>query len=129
MTNVQALARDWLDAKRAETVATEKRHAIVKELAAALDVPAEGSKTHKIDGYKVTLTQPVTRKLLPDEWEAVAHHCPPAMSPIRVKTEADAAGVKWLANNEPDLWRKIATAFETKPGKVGVKVEETQDAN
>jgi hypothetical protein len=40
-----------------------------------------------------------------------------------VKLEADATGCKWLADNEPAIWRKIAQAFETKPGKVSVKVE------
>lgn len=124
MTNVQALARDWLGAKRAETLAREKRHAIEKELSAALDVPQEGSKTHKIDGYKITLTQPVTRKLLADEWENVAGLCPAAMQPVKTKLEADATGCKWLAENEPETWRKIASAFETEPGKTGVKVEE-----
>lgn len=122
MTNVQALARDWLDAKRAEQLATEKRHAIEKELAAALDVPAEGSKTHKIDGYKITLIQPVTRKLDENQIDMVCQTAR-GLAPIKVKYEADATGCKWLAENEPELWRKIAVAFETKPGKIGVKVE------
>lgn len=126
MTNVQALARDWLDAKRAETLATEKRHAIEKELAAALDVPQEGSKTHKIEGYKITLTQPVTRRLMADEWDKVRDLCPSDLKPIKVKVEPDATGCKWLADNEPEIWRKIASAFETKPGRVVVKVEETK---
>ena len=124
MTNVQALARDWLDAKRAENAANAARIKIEEELAQALDVPDEGSKTHKIDGFKVTLTQPVTRKLDAAVWEKVKQHISPEMAPVKVKLEADATGCKWLAANDAKTWRKIASAFETKPGKVGVKVEE-----
>lgn len=124
MTNVQALARDWLEAKRAENAAAATRIKIETQLAQALDVPQEGSKTHKIDGFKVTLTQPVARKVDPKKWEAVKHLITPDMAPVKMKIEADASGCKWLAENDPLAWRKIAPAFETKPGKVGVKVEE-----
>lgn len=124
MTNVQALARDWLDAKRAENAANAARIKIEEELAQALDVPDEGSKTHKIDGFKITVTQPVTRKLDAVVWEKVKQHISPEMAPVKVKLEADATGCKWLATNDAKTWRKIASAFETKPGKVGVKVEE-----
>jgi hypothetical protein len=124
MTNVQALARDWLDAKRAENAANADRIKIENQLAEALDVPSEGSKTHKIDGYKITLTQPVTRKLDLDAWTKVQQHVSPNLAPIKMKLEADAIGCKWLAENNPSVWRKIADAFETKTGKIGVKVEE-----
>jgi hypothetical protein len=124
MTNVQALARDWLDAKRAEILANAARIKIEEQLAEALDVPDEGSKTHNIEGFKITLTQPVTRKLDAKIWDTVKHHIAANLAPIKVKLEADAAGCKWLAVNDQGTWRKIAPAFETKPGKIGVKVEE-----
>ncbi len=71
MTNVQALARDWLEAKRAENAANAARIKIEEQLAQALDVPDEGSKTHKIEGFKITLNQPVARKLDAVIWEKV----------------------------------------------------------
>jgi len=126
MTNVQALARDWLDAKRAEILANAARIKIEEQLAEALDVPDEGSKTHNIEGFKVTLTQPVARKVDAKVWDTVKQYVSPDLAPIKVKLEADAAGCKWLAANDAGTWRKIAPAFETKPGKIGVKVEEAQ---
>jgi len=54
----------------------------------------------------------------------VADKCPDDMKPVRLKLEADPAGMKWLMDNKPAIWKKIAVAFETKPGKVGFKVEE-----
>jgi hypothetical protein len=95
MTNVQALARDWLEAKRAENAANAARIKIETQLAQALDVPDEGSKTHKIDGFKVTLTQPVTRKLDAAAWEKVKQHVSPDLAPIKIKLEPDATGCKW----------------------------------
>jgi hypothetical protein len=129
MSNVTALARDWLDAKAAETEAQKRRHKIEAQLAEALEVKDEGAITHKIEGFKVTLTQPVTRKLDERAWALCKDACPEALRPVKVKFEADATGVKWLAANEPAIWRKIASAFETKPGKIGVKVEEMKDGN
>ena len=123
MTNVETLARDWLEARRAEAEAAKRRCAIEAQMCEALEVPAEGSKTHKLDSHKVTVTQPVTRKLDLKAWELVKDDCPQALQPVKVRLEADATGCKYLANNEPEIWRKIARAFETKPGKVGFKVE------
>jgi hypothetical protein len=123
MSNIEALARDWLDAKKAENEAAARRVAIEAQLAAALEVKEEGSITHKLDGYKVTLTQPVTRKLDEAAWEKVKSKAPMEMWPVKTNVEADATGMKWLEKNEPAIWRKIASAFESKKGKVGVKVE------
>ena len=123
MTNLETLCAGWLEAKRAEQKANAERIAIEAQIAQALDVPTEGSKTHKLENFKVTLTQPVNRKLDVKAWDKVRDICPPDMQPIKVKIEADATGCKYLANNEPALWAKISPAFETKPGKIGVKVE------
>lgn len=123
MTNLETLCAGWLEAKRAEQKANAERIAIEAQIAEALDVPSEGSKTHKLEHFKVTLTQPVTRKIDAEAWDKVSHLLPANMQPIKVKLEADAAGCKYLANNEPALWARISPAFETKPGKIGVKVE------
>ncbi|NBT30480.1 MAG: hypothetical protein EBT13_00855 [Rhodobacteraceae bacterium] len=124
MSNVTTLARDWLEAKRAEQEAAERRINIEAQLAAALDVKDEGAITHKIDGYKVTLTQPVYRSVDAELWEKIKDRVPVAMRPVKVKLEADATGIKYLANNEPEIWNKIAEAFTTKPGKIGIKIQE-----
>ena len=121
--NLKPLAQAWLDAKHAEAMANAERLKIEAQMVEALEVPTEGSKTHKIEGYKITVTQPVTRKIDADAWAKVSAKCPTAMQPIKTKIEADAAGCRYLADNEPQIWKRIAAAFETKPGKVGFKVE------
>lgn len=124
--NVAALARDWLEAKRTEAEAQSKRIAIEEQINSALKAKSEGSVTHKIEGYKVTLTQPVTRKIDADVWDSVKAHCKAEMHPVKTKVEPDATGIKWLMENEPKTWAKIAPAFTSKAGKIGVKVEETK---
>lgn len=121
-SNVEALARDWIDVKAAEDAARSRRHKIEAQLAEALPAKGEGSVTYTIGSHKITLTQGVTRKIDPQEWSEVAEHCPPGMRPVKMKLEADGPGCRYLASNEPHIWQKIASAFETKPQKIGVKV-------
>jgi len=120
--NVSTLARDWLMAKSKEAAANRRRLLIEEQIISAFEVKSEGSITHQIDGYKVTLTQPISRKVDADAWGKVASLCPVAMHPVKTKIEADGPGIKWLMENEPTIWGKISLAFEAKPGKVGVAV-------
>lgn len=124
MDNIEALARDWLVAKRAEGKANSARLAIEKQIGEALEHKVEGSQTHTLENYKVTLTQPVTRKVDANFWDAVKSKCPLEMQPVRTTLSADATGIKWLIANKPEIWAGIAPAFETKPGKLAVKVVE-----
>ncbi len=89
-----------------------------------MDAKDEGTISHKLDQHKVTLTQPVTRKVDAVQWDKVKDKIPENMHPIKVSISADAVGCRYLAEKEPVLWRKVAKAFETKQGKIGVKVEE-----
>ena len=124
MSNIDGLAADWLAAKAEERKANLLRLAIEKELTEALEAKDEGSITHTLQSHKVTLTQPVTRKIDEKMWRGVKHKIPEQLRPVKVEVKADAAGMKWLQDNEPQIWKRIASAFETKPGKIAVKVEE-----
>ena len=121
--NVDILAADWLDIKAQEKALTAKRHAIEEQIVAALEVKDEGSISHKLDGHKITLTQPVSRKVDPIIWDKISRKIPKPFHPVKHTISADAAGCRYLLANEPKLWAKIAPAFETRAGKVGVKVE------
>ena len=130
MSNLTPLFDAWLDAKNTEQSANRRRLAIEKEITNALSTKNEGSITHEIDGYKVTLTQSLNRKIDVDIWDKVAIHITHAMAPVKVKYEVDAKQLKYLQNNEPELWRLIAPAFTTTPAKVGVKITlESDDDN
>ena len=121
--NVDILAADWLDIKAQEKALTAKRHAIEEQIAAALEVKDEGSISHKTEGHKVTLTQPVSRKVDPIIWDKISRKIPSNLHPVKTTVSADAAGCRYLLANEPKLWAKIAPAFATRAGKIGVKIE------
>jgi hypothetical protein len=124
MSNVDGLAAEWLQLKAQEKEVIAKRHAVEKQITEALDAKDEGTISHKLEQHKVTLTQPVTRKVDAVQWDKVKDKIPENMHPIKVSISADAVGCRYLAEKEPVLWRKVAKAFETKQGKIGVKVEE-----
>ena len=121
--NLDILAADWLSIKAEETALTAKRHAIEEQIAAALEVKSEGSISHKLDGHKITLTQPVSRKVDAIIWDKVSRKIPKPFHPVKTVISADSAGCRYLLANEPKLWAKIAPAFATRAGKVGVKIE------
>ena len=120
--NMTPLLDAWIEAKATEQGANRRRLEIEKEITSALETKKEGAITHEVGGYKVTLTQNLSRKIDVDMWDEVAIHVPHAMAPVKVKYEVDAKKLKYLQNNEPEIWRKIATAFTTTPAKVGVKI-------
>lgn len=121
-SNVTGLCGAWLEAKRREDEAIEARRKIEKEITEALDKKDEGSITHKVEPYKVTLTQPIYRKIDMGVWETVKSAIPMEAWPLKMKVEVDDAGCRWLMENRPDLWKLAATAITATPGKIGVKV-------
>jgi len=121
--NLDILAADWLVIKAEETALTKKRHAIEEQIAAALEAKSEGSISHKTEGHKITLTQPVSRKVDAIIWDKVSRKIPKPFHPVKTVISADSAGCRYLLANEPKLWAKIAPAFATRAGKIGVKIE------
>lgn len=125
-SNVEGLCAAWLEAKRAEDVAKRQRLEVEAQIGAALEKKPEGAITHKLTAYKVTLTQPIYRKVDPVKWDGVKTLIAANLWPVKTILEADATGCKYLANNEPGLWAMIAGAFTVTPGKVGVDVKEVE---
>ena len=76
MSNIDGLASEWLEVKAEEKLIIARRHAIEAQITEALEAKSEGSITHKLDLFKVTLTQPVSRKVDPIVWEKVKDKLP-----------------------------------------------------
>lgn len=123
MSNIDGLASEWLEVKALEKDIIARRHAIEEQITTALEVKGEGSISHKLEAHKVTLNQPVSRKVDAIVWDKVKDKIPENMHPVKVSVSADSAGCRYLAEKEPRLWAKVAKAFESKQGKIGVKVE------
>ena len=123
MSNIDGLASQWLEVKALEKDIIARRHAIEEQITTALETKGEGSISHKLEAHKVTLNQPVSRKVEAIVWDKVKDKIPENMHPVKVSVSADSAGCRYLAEKEPRLWAKVAKAFESKQGKIGVKVE------
>ena len=123
MSNIDGLASEWLEVKAQEKKIIAQRHAIEEQITSALEAKGEGSITHKLDEHKITLIQPVFRKVDAIVWDKIKDKIPENMHPVKTTVSADSAGCRYLSDKEPRLWAKVAKAFESKQGKIGIKVE------
>lgn len=117
------IANDLFAAKLAEKEANERRVALEEELIALVGAREEGSQTHTFGDYKITITGKLIRKL---DWEmfdaSIAAKIPQELQPVKIKRELDDTGVKYLANNEPQIYRLLAKALTIKPAKTAVTI-------
>lgn len=120
---VKELAAEFLLAKKAENDAKDKRISIEAELAALLEFPEEGSKTHNVDDYKIVIKGVINRKLDEEKWQQIESQIPENLRPVKTKLVLDDTGVKWLKNNEPEIYAIAAEAITVTPGKTSVSVE------
>jgi len=114
------IAEDLFKAKQAEKQAERDRIALEEELVAVLGKRDEGSKTHTVGGYKVTITGRISRKIDWEKFDKVSSKIPENLWPV--KRTLDETGVKYLANNEPQLYKILAPALTVEPAKTTVQI-------
>lgn len=124
MENLHELAEAWRDAKRAETQANKRRVEIEQRIIAITGCKEEGSTTHDADGLKITVKGKLTRSLDQAAWEQIAPTIPEALRPVTYKPALDLKGLRYLENNEPEIYRQITPALTIKPAKPAVAVKE-----
>ena len=121
---VEDAAADWMDAKNEETTANKRRIEIEEELLLFLTVKTEGSESHQVGPYKVTLTGKLNRKV---DWDAVPKlNIPEAMLPMKQKPELDLKGLLYLENNVPEVYNTFCKAMTIEPSKTAVTVIRTE---
>ena len=119
------LIEQYLKAKDAETKDTLTRVAIGDAIAAQLGYPLEGSKTHTVDEYRVTIKGVVNRRV---DWEALDALKLGDKSPEKTpKRELDVAGLRWWWDSDPATYRAILRAITATPGRVQVTVEKGEN--
>lgn len=116
---VQDLVAEYLDAKQEEAVAEARRVAIGEQLAALLDGPEEGSKTHDVGDYKVTVKRVVNRKVDWAAFDALGLTAPPC----KIKRELDAAGLRWYMEQQPEAYKKLCKTITATPGRAQIEVK------
>jgi hypothetical protein len=117
------IAEDLFNAKLEESFAESKRVALEQELIDLVGAKEEGAQTHTIGDFKVTITGRLNRKIDWDVFDkSIASKIPESLHPVKVKRELDETGVKYLANNEPQLYKILAKALTVKPAKTSVTI-------
>ena len=119
---VHQLSQAWLDAKVDEDAAKTHRIEIEEALVSHLGKREEGSKTHDLGTFKVTITGILNRSLDKEIWETVKDKLPLEIRPVTYEPKLDVTGVKWLQEHQPEDYKILAQALTVKPGKTSVKV-------
>lgn len=118
---VKELAEALLRAKAAERKANADRISAEEALIAALGKRDEGSQTHNVEGYKITITGKVSRRMDWKAWATIEESIPLALRPVKMKPELDEKGVKYLQANEPEIYKLLPLTVT--PAKTAVEIE------
>lgn len=120
--DLSTLAEAFALAKAEEARAIERRRDLAAQIQAATGHTAEGQKTYDAGDWKVSVKAPLIRSMNWDAWETVKVSIPADLWPVEMKPTLDEKGVKWLQNNEPELYATLSAALIVKPGAVSVSV-------
>lgn len=118
---LEQLAAEWLVAKAEEAHANKRRTAIEEQIVALTGKKDEGSQTSAATGFKITVTGKVSRKMDWAKWDEVKGKIAPALWPVKMKPELDETGVKWLQQNEVEIYALLP--LEVKPAKTAIEVK------
>jgi len=123
MSTLESLADQWREAKRAEDEARDRRVEIESHIIEHTGVKEEGSQTHSAGDWKVKVTGKLNRKLDADAWAEIEPSIPEDLRPVSYSPKLETKGLRYLEANEPDVYRMVARAIETKPAKPAVEVK------
>jgi hypothetical protein len=117
---VEDAASDWMDAKKEEIAANKRRVEIEEELLSFLTSKIEGTESHQVGAYKITLTGRLNRKV---EWDILPKlGIPEDLIPVRNKPELDLKSLRYLESNEPEMYKLFSKILTIEPAKTSVTV-------
>lgn len=121
--SVQNLASAWVAKKATIKAMQDELIAIEQELLSMVETVEDGSKTSKVDGYKITVKRPVNRTIDGEAWETVKDKIPAELWPVKIKVTPDDSACKKLAKENPELWIIASEAITEKEGKANFTIE------
>lgn len=98
----------------------ERLDKVNETLAARLEHPADGSKTHKVENMKIKVTGRINRRLDRDVWLSIRDNFNVALRPV--KDSLDESAWKKLQKENPDVAARIAPAIVESAGKTGIEI-------
>lgn len=122
------LAQKWLEAKEAEAGWADVRARLEAEILELAEVKEEGSKTTNVGRFKVRTTARVYRSVDAEAWEQLRDSIPEDMRDVvEYKPKVNTRGFKWIRDNAPEVFERLAEAITSKQGKTGVNIEEVEE--
>lgn len=123
---LDVLAHELQVVKDREAACREARLAIEEKIVSMTEKKEEGTVSTKTEFYKVSVTFGIDRKVdaeiarsLADEMDAERY-----ARIFRWKPEVSVSELKYLKDNNPEVFRQVSRALTAKPTKPSVKVEE-----
>lgn len=122
--SIDALADQWLMMKKLIKSNQAELLRIEQSLIPLLNAREEGSATtHTPMGKKVVLKNSTNYKLDGTKLLKVRQKIPEALLPLKLKELLDEPRLKYLRNNEPEVYAIFAHAITATPAKPNVTVE------
>jgi len=126
--SIDALADQWLMLKQVIASNQAELIRIEKTLIPLLNGKQDGSATTRTPlGKKIVLKQKNNYKLDGTKLLKVRNKIPEALLPLKVKELLDETRLKYLRNNEPEVYAIFAEALTSTPAKPNVTVEANDD--
>ena len=123
---LDSLATQWEAAKAAEAEANKQRLAVEAKIVELInDGSIEGTQTADLGAVKIKVTRSLTRKVDLEALSKIADQIPEAIRNrlLKTKIELDTRELRFIENNEPELYLIVSKAVTTTPSKPAVKVE------
>jgi hypothetical protein len=120
MENIETLAQELYDAKRAEDAATAARIAVEERVAALVETGDNGSKTVEAGALKVTVKRALSYKADLDNLRLIAG------APLKLvpeKSALDEKAYEKLRTADPALFATVAEFVTVTPRKVSVELK------
>lgn len=118
MRQIEEIAAEILKAKGEQIRIKKTLNELEAEIAEQLESPENGSKTHALNGYKIT----VKRGILTSADVAGLESCGAKLKPLETKQVFSAKGLEWIKENSPHDYELCVPYITTKPAKTAVKV-------
>jgi hypothetical protein len=126
MTDINKAAAALFAAKTAEDAARRNRVKCEENLVLLTGAKQEGRQSHDAGDYSVTVTGKMTRALDIGKWEKIKDSIPEKMRPVTYKPALDLSGVRYLQNNEPEVYALFSQAMTVKPAKTSVTIKQKE---
>ena len=93
------------------------------------DLPAEGTTRAEAGEYVAIVTSAMRRTVDADKLTEIAAQIPEAIGKrlIKWKPELVTRELRYIQDNEPEIYSVVATAIEAKPAKPSVRIEPSKE--